>query len=83
MFVLALAALSGSVTVALVTDAISVIASTPYQPALSAMIPSLVPEDDLAAANSAVSVIENVAVASIPHSEECCCSAPPLPSRSP
>jgi predicted MFS family arabinose efflux permease len=63
MFALALAAMSGSVGIALATLGLSVIAVTPYPPALSAMIPSLVPEDDLAAANSAMSVIENVALA--------------------
>jgi MFS family permease len=63
MFALALAAASGSVGIALAIVGVSVIAATPYQPALSAMIPSLVPEDDLAAANSGMSVIENVALA--------------------
>lgn len=47
MFALALAALSGSVGMPLAIVGISVVAATPYQPALSAMIPSLVPEDDL------------------------------------
>jgi CRP-like cAMP-binding protein len=63
MVTLAVVALEGAVTVALLIVGISVVAATPYQPALSAMIPSLVPEDDLAAANSAMSVIENVALA--------------------
>lgn len=64
MFVLAgLAFASGPVIVAIVIAMLSTVAATPYQPALGAMTPGLVGERDLAAANSAISVIENVGLA--------------------
>jgi MFS family permease len=64
MFALAVvAALSGSVVVVLILVMASAAASTPYAPALGAITPSLVPEEDLAAANSSMSVVDNLAIA--------------------
>jgi MFS family permease len=59
----AVSALSGPVVLALAIVMVLTTASTPYQPALAAMTPSLVGEEDLAAANSALTVIENIGLA--------------------
>ena len=64
MFALALlAAMDGPVLLAIVIVLFSASTATPYFPAVAAMTPALVPEDDLAAANSLMSVIDNIALA--------------------
>jgi predicted MFS family arabinose efflux permease len=61
MFVLAAVALaSGPVSLAIALTFVSSALAAPSVPALLAMTPSLVGEDDLAAANSAMSVIDNI-----------------------
>jgi len=54
--------LGGPVALAIAVAACTSIVATAYQPAVKAMIPQLVGEDDLAAANSLDSVVENAAV---------------------
>ncbi|HEX2236409.1 MAG TPA: MFS transporter [Actinomycetota bacterium] len=64
MFALALlAAADGPVLLAIVIVLFSASTATPYFPAVAAMTPALVPEDDLVAANSLMSVIDNIALA--------------------
>ena len=64
MFALALlAAQSGPVTAAIALVMASAAAATPASSALAAMTPSLVGEEDLAAANSAMSLIDNIGLA--------------------
>lgn len=63
MFALAGAAfLSAPVLIAVLIAFLSTMFSTPYLPAVSAITPSLVKENDLAAANSVTSVVENTAM---------------------
>jgi MFS family permease len=57
------AAASAPVGLTLVLVFLSTTISTAFEPAAEAMIPSLVDEDDLAAANAASSTIENIAIA--------------------
>lgn len=57
------AAASAPVGLTLVLVFLSTTISTAFEPAAEAMIPSLVEEDDLAAANAASSTIENIAIA--------------------
>lgn len=64
MFALAaVAILEGPVVLAIVIVMLSASTATPYFPAVAAITPTLVPEDDLAAANSLMSVIDNIALA--------------------
>jgi MFS family permease len=63
MFALALAAAAGApVTVVVGIAVLATAAGTPHRPALMGTTPTLVEEDDLAAANGAMSVVENVAI---------------------
>jgi MFS family permease len=63
MFALTLlVGLSGSVVVALGLAIVSAAASTPYAPAMGAITPALLREEDLAAANASMSVVENLAI---------------------
>lgn len=57
------AATSAPVGLTLVLVFLSTTISTAFEPAAEAMIPGLVEEDDLAAANAASSTIENIAIA--------------------
>jgi MFS family permease len=57
------AAASAPVGLTLVLVFLSTTISTAFEPAAEAMIPGLVEEDDLAAANAASSTIENIAIA--------------------
>ena len=67
MFVLALVAWrSGSAAVALGLAFAASLAGSPNLPAAGAMTPAIVPETDLAAANYALSVIDNVAIVAGP-----------------
>jgi MFS family permease len=52
--------LSGPVVLMIVLAAITAIAITPYESAVAAIIPQVVEEDDLAAANTLRGVVENV-----------------------
>lgn len=56
------AAADGPVIVALLLAALTTTAGTAYLPALVATVPALVGEEDLAPANSAVSLVENLSV---------------------
>lgn len=56
------AAADGPVIVALLLTALTTTAGTAYLPAFVATVPELVGEDDLAAANGASSLVENLAV---------------------
>jgi CRP-like cAMP-binding protein/predicted MFS family arabinose efflux permease len=58
----ALAWRSGPVLVALFIAFLSTAAGTPYAPAVSATLPAVVPEDDLAAANTLSTTVEHVAI---------------------
>ena len=63
MLVLAVVvALEGSLVVALTIVAIDGLAATPYFPAVGAMTPELVAEDDLAAANALTGVVDNLTI---------------------
>lgn len=67
MVVLALvAARSGPPAVALAIAFCASAAGSPYLPAAGAMTPELVPESELAAANSALGVVDNVAIVAGP-----------------
>jgi MFS family permease len=57
------AATSAPVGVALVLIFLSSTASTAFEPAAEATVPSVVPEDDLAPANAVLGTVENVAIA--------------------
>ena len=54
--------LHGPVVVILALVALAAVVLTPYQPAAGALIPEVVGEDDLAAANSIFSALENLVV---------------------
>ncbi|HEY6378276.1 MAG TPA: MFS transporter [Candidatus Dormibacteraeota bacterium] len=58
----ALAWRSGPVIAALLIAFLSTTAGTPYAPAVSATLPVVVPEDDLAAANTLTTTVEHVAI---------------------
>jgi MFS family permease len=63
MFLLALAAaFSVSPVVALALAFLSTLAGTPYRPAVAKTTPTVVPENDLASANAAISAIANIAI---------------------
>lgn len=63
MFALALSAATGtSIVVAIGLAFLATVAATPFTPALSGMIPKLVQERDLAAANAGISTIEHTAL---------------------
>jgi MFS family permease len=57
------AATSAPVGVALILIFLSSTASTAFEPAAEATVPSVVPEDDLAPANAVLGTVENVAIA--------------------
>ena len=60
---LALAVIAGwPIAVVLLLASLAAISSTPYNPAVAAMIPQLAGEDDLAAANALNSTIDNLVV---------------------
>ena len=60
------AAVDGPVIIALLLAALTTTAGTAYLPAFVATVPELVGEDDLAAANGASSLVENLAVVAGP-----------------
>jgi hypothetical protein len=66
MFALALAATMGSLLPAILLAAVSGLGATVYAPALSAITPALVGEEDLAPANASMSTIESVALVAGP-----------------
>lgn len=56
------AAMHGPVIVAIVLAGLTSVSSTPYLPAVSAMLPQLAGEEDLAAANALNSTIDNLVI---------------------
>src|SRR3954452_8388614 len=57
---------SGPVPVIVVLAGVSATAATPYEPAMAAVLPQIVEEEDLAAANALRGVIENVVQVAAP-----------------
>src|SRR5215212_9959469 len=51
--------LSGPVALIIALGGLTAVAATPYEPAVAAVVPQVVDEDDLAAANALRGVIEN------------------------
>jgi predicted MFS family arabinose efflux permease len=56
------AAYHGAALLAISIGGINALVATPYEPAVAAITPQLVPEDDLAAANTLTSTVGNLAV---------------------
>src|SRR5205085_3705048 len=57
---------SGPVALIVVLAGVSATAATPYEPAIAAVLPQVVDEEDLAAANALRGVIENVVQVAAP-----------------
>jgi MFS family permease len=62
----AVAAFDGPAALAVAIAFLSTSAGTPYTPAVAAMTPQLVPEQDLAAANAVIETVANVAIVAGP-----------------
>lgn len=67
MLGMAVAAMAGSPAIVLIALAFATsVATTVHDPAAAAIVPSVVAEEDLAAANTVVNIVENVALAAGP-----------------